>query len=1052
MSFVIHKHTLRQSLVNEIQGMTPEFSYGEFGKVVFYRTYSRARPDGSMESWNDVVLRVMSGVLSIRKDWYIKHNLRWEPDDWDHYAHGMALSLFKMAWLPPGRGLWAMGSDFVYERGSMALNNCGYKSITNYIGDDCHWVMDALMCGVGVGFSPERDDDLTITQPTGKIEKFIVEDTRESWCNSVKAKIDSWLYLNSAPLLMDYSKVRPEGLPIKGFGGLSSGPAPLQYLHEQIDEFMQMYINESDWYDSVLLKSDIVNAIGCCVVAGNVRRSAEIACGPVSDPVFLNLKNHKIYPHREGISWMSNNSAMFEDDSDFDKLGEIASRIIHRGEPGVINVKNMKYGRVGRPMGDLKFDKGRHFNPCILGSSKILTPNGLKAFGSLKIGDTIWSKEGWTKVINFWSNGIKKINRYRTTTGYLDATPNHEIMVHDRWKIEIGKAGCIDTLLGPTCDLNRELIPEDIMAGLLIGDGGFHHNDVVLYISKDDSDYFNSEIHYLLYESNSVGNTFKCNAVGLTTEDLKPLPLRYIPSKYLNGTLIQIRSFLRGIYSANGYVNVSETCNQIGLDCSSPHIRDGIQLMLMALGIRSSYSVRPEHAVQFKNGMYNCKEQYSIKISDDTSRRLFNSFVGFIQIYKTDNLLKCVGRTFAKCKLKYNYNIISVEPLEDQEVFDVTVDNQSHTFWCQGFNVSNCGEQVLEDGELCTLAESCPTKCEDEAEWLKSVEYSTVYASTVTLLPTHRVESNSVMSRNRRIGVSIIDYTGWVAEQGQHKVISSMNKGYDKVRQINRWVNSEAGIPEAIRVTTMKPGGTTPKLAGRPSGGSYPNFYYQIRRIRVAMNSPIAKLMIDAGIPYEKDVASANTYVFEYPLFVNSKAKQAKDVSLWQQAMNLITLQNVWSDNAVSNTLNFRPYWSLRRVVESPFGNLDAVDKASVEFDLDLRLFMESSRSEYKNSTIKLELVKEYGVEKLKIYVYDVGHEEDDLPAVLAAIMPHIKSASFLPISADGVYPQMPESGITEEEYHKRVAEIKLIDWSTLRNVESAPELYCTGDVCERPQ
>lgn len=726
MSFVEHKHALRQSLVNEIQGMTPQFDYGEFGKVVFYRTYSRAKADGSMESWNDVVLRVMAGVLSIRKDWYIKHNLRWEPDDWDHYARGMALSLFNMEWLPPGRGLWAMGSDFVYERGSMALNNCGYKSITNYIGDDCHWVMDALMCGVGVGFSPERDDDLVVTQPTGKIEKFVVEDTRESWCDSVKAKIDSWLYLNSAPLLMDYSKVRPEGLPIKGFGGLASGPAPLQRLHDQIDEFMQMYINENHWYDSVLLKSDIVNAIGCCVVAGNVRRSAEIACGPVSDPVFLDLKNYSKYPHRESIGWMSNNSAMFEDDGDFDKLGEVASRIITRGEPGVINVKNMKYGRVGRPMGDLKFDKGRHFNPC--------------------------------------------------------------------------------------------------------------------------------------------------------------------------------------------------------------------------------------------------------------------------------------------------------------------------------------GEQVLEDGELCTLAESCPTKCEDEAQWLRSVEYSTVYASTVTLLPTHRVESNSVMSRNRRIGVSIIDYTGWVAEQGQHKVISSMNKGYEKAKQINRWVNSEAGIPEAIRVTTMKPGGTTPKLAGRPSGGSYPNFYYQIRRIRVAMNSPICKLMVDAGIPYEKDVASANTYVFEYPLFVNSKAKQAKDVSLWQQAMNLITLQNVWSDNAVSNTLNFRPKWSLRRVVERPFINLDAVDRASVEFDLDLRLFMESSRSEYKNSTIKLELVKEYGVEKLKIYVYDVGHEEDDLPAVLAAIMPHIKSASFLPISADGVYPQMPESGISEEEYNKRISQIKLIDWSKLRNVDSTPELYCTGDVCERPQ
>lgn len=725
MSFVIHKHTLRQSLVNEIQGMTPEFSYGEFGKVVFYRTYSRARPDGSMESWNDVVLRVMSGVLSIRKDWYIKNHLRWEPDDWDDYARGMALSLFEFKWVPGGRGLWMMGTDFIYNHGSMALNNCAYSSIGKDIGDICHWVADALMLGTGVGFTPERDDDLEVYEPTGNIQKFIVPDTREGWCDSIKIKIDSWTNKNSSPVLMDYSLVRPEGLPIKGFGGLSSGPAPLQYLHEQIDKFMSMYLHGGDWYDSVMLKADIVNAIGQCVVSGNVRRSAEIAMGSVDDQVFLNLKDYKKYPHRAELGWLSNNTAVFEYDSDFEKLGEIARRVVKNAEPGICNMRNMKHGRVGR-------------------------------------------------------------------------------------------------------------------------------ND----------------------------------------------------------------------------------------------------------------NVRPDNA--------------------------------------------------------------------------------------RGLNP--CGEIPLENFELCNLSETAPTKCTTDEEWLKACEYATLYSSTVSLLPTHRPETNAVVSRNRRIGVSIIDWTGWYADKGLHKVIGLMNKGYDKVRQINKWANSEAGVPEAIRVTTLKPGGSVPKIVGKPSGGSYPNFKYQIRRIRVAKNSPIAALMKGANIPHEDDIVSSNTLVFEYPLHVDSKAKVSKDVSLWEQATNLITLQNVWADNSVSNTLNFKPKWSMNRVIESPFNHLDLVDRASAEFKTDLRLFLESLRSEYENAKIKITLDREYGIEKLKVYVYDVRHEEDDLLAVLAAIMPHIKSASLLPISDDGCYNQMPESGITEEEYHKRVAEIKLIDWSTLRNVESAPELYCTGDVCERPQ
>ena len=38
---------------------------------------------------------------------------------------------------------------------------------------------------------------------------------------------------------------------------------------------------------------DVQNFIGKCVVAGNVRRSAEIALAPITDKEFLNLKLDK---------------------------------------------------------------------------------------------------------------------------------------------------------------------------------------------------------------------------------------------------------------------------------------------------------------------------------------------------------------------------------------------------------------------------------------------------------------------------------------------------------------------------------------------------------------------------------------------------------------------------------------------------------------------------------------------------------------------------------------------------------------------------------------
>lgn len=124
MSYVLERFKLNQKTVDLIQGSTPKFGYNGFGEIVFYRTYSRVKPDGRQESWNDVVIRVTEGIFSIRKDFYIKNYIPWNERYWQGFAHDFAKSMFAMKWLPPGRGLWAMGSEFVYERGAMALYNC----------------------------------------------------------------------------------------------------------------------------------------------------------------------------------------------------------------------------------------------------------------------------------------------------------------------------------------------------------------------------------------------------------------------------------------------------------------------------------------------------------------------------------------------------------------------------------------------------------------------------------------------------------------------------------------------------------------------------------------------------------------------------------------------------------------------------------------------------------------------------------------------------------------------------------------------------------------
>ena len=52
------------------------------GEIVYYRTYSRKKKDGSQEHWADTVIRVTEGILSVRKDYYLKHNLGWDDEKW----------------------------------------------------------------------------------------------------------------------------------------------------------------------------------------------------------------------------------------------------------------------------------------------------------------------------------------------------------------------------------------------------------------------------------------------------------------------------------------------------------------------------------------------------------------------------------------------------------------------------------------------------------------------------------------------------------------------------------------------------------------------------------------------------------------------------------------------------------------------------------------------------------------------------------------------------------------------------------------------------------
>ncbi len=189
-------------------------------------------------------------------------------------------------------------------------------------------------------------------------------------------------------------------------------------------------------------------------------------------------------------------------------------------------------------------------------------------------------------------------------------------------------------------------------------------------------------------------------------------------------------------------------------------------------------------------------------------------------------------------------------------------------------------------------------------------------------------------------------------------------------------------------------------------------------------------------------MVSKNTTVFEYPI-IQGPAPPASEVTIWQQAMNVVLLQREWSDNSVSNTLYFKPRWS--QVSKDDFidqGNNVLVFKQ--ENGPDLVVFDHGKDYIFLDTGNKYKFVA--GTKK--ICRYNSDHEEDQVEAVLAAIAPLTKSVSLLPHSDVGIFAQMPESGITKAEYEARLHAIKPIDWSKFIGSDGQDEKYCDGDKC----
>ena len=389
--------TLDQGYIDQVkQNVTPH--WGELGWVTYKRTYARWLPEKNRsENWDETVKRVIEGNINL--DPRLKDSPSTEVvDELTNEAKDLFKLVYGLGATPSGRNLWVSGTDYQKRNGD-SLNNCWFIAIRPQKYGDSHivpdylgqkqkavsmpfsFLFDQLMKGGGVGFSVVQDNIKKIPAVDNKIDLTIVidkksasyadsvklgatdkaewakqnedksdyiyynlPDTREGWVLANARLIDMHFNQtnseNKTKLVLDISRIRPYGAKIHGFGGTASGPMPLVEMLFDINSIINNRVNSN--LTSVDC-TDICNLIGKTVVAGNVRRSAELALGTSTDQDFITMKQDKdkLYHHR----WASNNSVAI--DSNFNEYEPIANGIRENGEPGIVNLDlSRNYGRI----------------------------------------------------------------------------------------------------------------------------------------------------------------------------------------------------------------------------------------------------------------------------------------------------------------------------------------------------------------------------------------------------------------------------------------------------------------------------------------------------------------------------------------------------------------------------------------------------------------------------------------------------------------------------------------------------------------------------------
>lgn len=409
--------------------MSKTTPWGEIGYITFKRTYARRLndndPNSPTEEFEDTINRVIKACKTQLKCGFSQEE-----------EQELKEMLLQLKGSVAGRFLWQLGTKTVGKLGLLSLQNCAFVNVDSVKAFP--WAMEALMLGTGVGFNIQKEyvfqlpkvKKAKITRLDEKDADFVIPDKREGWVELLNRVLQSH-FETGKDFTYSTILVRGKGTLIKGFGGVASGP---EELCQGINEINKILNSRSGKKLRPIDALDIMNCIGQIVVAGNVRRSAEIAIGDQDDLQYLSSKRWDL-GNVPNYRAMSNNSIVCNDIRTLPE--QFWEGYKGNGEPfGLINLNLAKLcGRIGETQYPDPDVTGS--NPC---SEQTLVTNETCCLAEIFLPN-ISTKEELLKIAKY----LYRINKHSL------ALPCHlketEEIVHKNMRMGIGVTGYLQATL-----------------------------------------------------------------------------------------------------------------------------------------------------------------------------------------------------------------------------------------------------------------------------------------------------------------------------------------------------------------------------------------------------------------------------------------------------------------------------------------------------------------------------------------------------------------------------------------------------------------------------